>query len=234
MPFDGVEFGREIVKHVQGYVAKSLEPVLLRLKALEEREPVNGKDGRDGRDGTDGSPGEKGEKGDPGEPGKDGRDGTDGRDGAPGEAGKPGERGEKGDPGIDGKDGAAGRDGLPGQPGRDGKDGDPGKDGQDGLGFDDLEFFHDGERSFTLRFMRGERVKEFAFSIPTILDRGVWKQRGYERGDGVTLGGSFFIAQKDTDAKPGDSDDWRLAVKRGRDGRDATDKKSEPATVRLK
>ena len=54
-----------------------------------------------------------------------------------------------------------------------------------------------------------------------MLDAGVWKEgAAYSRGDGVTLGGSFFIAQADTTAKPGKSDDWRLAVKRGTDGRD--------------
>jgi hypothetical protein len=39
-------------------------------------------------------------------------------------------------------------------------------------------------------------------------------------GDAVSHGGSLFIAQGDTNAKPGKSDDWRLAVKRGADGRD--------------
>lgn len=45
----------------------------------------------------------------------------------------------------------------------------------------------------------------------------------YEQGDGVTFAGSFWIAQKDTSSKPGESSDWRLAVKRGQDGRDGRD-----------
>lgn len=99
-----------------------------------------------------------------------------------------------------------------------------GKDGSPGLGFDDLTFEHDGERGIVLRFARGDQVKEFAFSVPTVLDRGVFKEgTPYETGDAVTFGGSLWIAQKDTVAKPdGPDTGWRLAVKKGRDGRDLT------------
>jgi hypothetical protein len=99
-----------------------------------------------------------------------------------------------------------------------------GKDGNPGLGFDDLSFEHDGERGIILRFARGDQVKEFTFSVPTVLDRGVFKEgTPYETGDAVTFGGSLWIAQKDTVAKPdGPDTGWRLAVKKGRDGRDLT------------
>ena len=56
-----------------------------------------------------------------------------------------------------------GRDGQPGLPGRDGA---PGKDGADGLGFGDLRVTYDGERKFTLRFVRGEKVKESSSPSP--------------------------------------------------------------------
>lgn len=48
-----------------------------------------------------------------------------------------------------------------------------------------------------------------------------WVRQGvkYLEGDGVTWGGSFWIAQKDTATKP-DGGEWRLAVKKGRDGKD--------------
>jgi hypothetical protein len=40
----------------------------------------------------------------------------------------------------------------------------------------------------------------------------------------VTLGGSIWVAVKDTSQKPGqDNSDWRLAAKHGRDGRDGKD-----------
>ena len=95
------------------------------------------------------------------------------------------------------------------------------KDGLDGFGFDDLDVVFDGERGITLKFSHGERVKEFPFTLPIVIDRGVFKEgfADYAKGDGVTWGGSFFISQKDQpEGKPGISDDWRLSVKRGRQG----------------
>lgn len=101
------------------------------------------------------------------------------------------------------------------------KDGEDGEDGEDGLGFDDLRVEHDGERSFAFIFERGEQRKEFTFTVPVVLERGVYKSdRTYERGDAVTADGSYWIAQKDAPSgKPGQSPDWRLAVKKGRDGK---------------
>jgi len=96
------------------------------------------------------------------------------------------------------------------------------KNGADGLGFDDLTVEQTGERSFAFRFVQGERVKEFSFELPVVLDRGVYKDgQEYSAGDAVTWAGSVWIAQKDTAAKPDSGDGWRLAVKRGRDGKDA-------------
>lgn len=90
----------------------------------------------------------------------------------------------------------------------------------------------DGGR--TLLWSIGGTVREVKTAI--VLDAGVWKEGStYSQGDGVTLGGSFFIAQINTNEKPGKSDDWRLAVKRGADGRDwRPDEKRVPEVVRLK
>lgn len=97
-----------------------------------------------------------------------------------------------------------------------------GRPGEPGLGFDDLEVIHDGERNLTLRFARGEQVKEFPLTLPIVLDRGVFKDgTEYVKGDAVTWAGSLWIAQKDTNTKPDSGEGWRLAVKRGRDGKDA-------------
>lgn len=116
-----------------------------------------------------------------------------------------------------------------------GKDGEPGKDGQDGVGFDDLSASYDGEKTITIRFSKGDRVKEFDFAMPVVIDRGVFKDGSeYKAGDGVTWGGSFWIAQKDTGAKPDTGSDWRLSVKRGRDGKDGIMKDAQPnAPVRV-
>jgi integrin beta 3 len=127
-------------------------------------------------------------------------------------------------PGLDGAHGKDGRDGLPGLPGRDGKDGAPGARGEDGFGFDEFEAEYDGERAFKFIFIRGERRKEFAFNFPVPIERGVYEGgRLYQRGDIVSFGGSFWIAQRDTKAYPETNKDWRLAVKRGRDGKDGKD-----------
>lgn len=58
---------------------------------------------------------------------------------------------------------------------------------------------------------------------PILRDAGVFNQsQTYSRGDGVTFGGSFWICQEDgVTSKPGVGKLWRLAVKRGRDGKDA-------------
>lgn len=202
---------------------------------LAANPPAAGKDGRDGIDGKDGEPGAAGNDGAPGEKGADGKDGIDGA------------------PGLDGKDGV----GLAGAfqnkdghliltltngatadvgliAGKDGRDGAPGKDGADALGFDDLAVEHDGERGFAFKMQRGEQVKEFAFTVPMVIDRGVWnegREGGYAKGDGVTWAGSFWISQKDENGdKPDGGNGWRLAVKRGRDGRNGEAKTSAPKT----
>ena len=169
-------------------------------------------------------------------PGPPGETGPEGRPGAKGEAGEKGEKGERGEAGAMGPAGKEGERGAKGEPGRPAAD----------LGF--LQNYvieqvgraiktasvttPDGGR--TLRWTIGDIVHEIKTAI--VLDAGVWKEgASYAAGDGVTLGGSFFIAQRDTTAKPGKSDDWRLAVKRGNDGKDyrAEEKRSlEP--VRFK
>jgi hypothetical protein len=79
-------------------------------------------------------------------------------------------------------------------------------------------------------------VKEFPIVLPIVVDRGVFKPgTTYEKGDGITWGGSFWIAQRSTEAKPEVDDSWRLSVKRGRDGKDGANGKDfqPPSTVKL-
>jgi hypothetical protein len=214
---------------------------------IDGKDGTLGKDGRDGIDGKDGAPGERGSDGKDGANGKDGIDGKDGAPGSNGRDGVDGKDGAPGRDGIDGKSITV-DDVLPhfhqafdkwaldferraqdihtrllstfDKP-KDGQDGVDGKDGADGLGFDDLRVEHDGERAFTFIHERGERRKEFTFKLPVVLERGVYKaDRTYDRGDAVTCDGSYWIAQKDAPSgKPGQSPDWRLAVKKGRDGK---------------
>ena len=165
-----------------------------------------------------------------------GKDGINGKDGPQGERG---ERGEKGERGADGHSVTAEdfrhlfeaesakwfleyerrtNDAIKGHlatiptP----------KDGADGFGFDDFDIGYDGERGFTFKFQHGDRLLERTFTIPLIIDRGVFKRGStYQLGDGVTHGGSYWIARNDSADAPGENNSsWRLAVKRGRDGKD--------------
>lgn len=189
---------------------------------LAENPPASGKDGTNGLDGKDGSPGQDGKNG---MPGLDGKDGSDGQNG------------------LDGKDGVGLADAIIDRRGvlvltmtdgrtkeldvvigKDGADGRPGKDGapgRDGFGFDALDLAED-EKGVVLRFSQGDVVKDFA--LPVVFDRGVFKEDGsYRKGNGVTWGGSYWIAQKDDPGKPDTPDSgWRLAVKKGQNGKDLT------------
>jgi hypothetical protein len=156
--------------------------------------------------------------------------------GPPGETGPEGKRGLQGEKGEKGERGEAGKEGRPGPAGEDGKDGAPGQKGEPGRNAADLSYLQDYAteqvvRAFktatmttpdggrTLHWKIGDAVHEIKTAV--VLDAGVWKEdASYVPGDAVTMGGSLFIAQAETTAKPGKSDEWRLAVKRGTDGRD--------------
>lgn len=141
--------------------------------------------------------------------------------------------------GTDGKDGIGLADALIDKDGRlvltmtDGRTkelgvvvGSDGEDGENGETFalDDFDIIPlDDGRSFKFCFTRGEVMHSFEFSFPVVLDRGVWSEKSeYAAGDAVSWGGSLWIAQKDAPGKPETADSgWRLAVKKGRDGKDA-------------
>ena len=114
--------------------------------------------------------------------------------------------------------------GAKGDPGPAGPKGADGKDGAPGLGFDDLDLVFDETRGYLLRCQRGTQLKEWTLPFP--FDAGVWQAgRVYPKGAGTTVKGAWWIAQTDTSGRPGDSRDWRLAVKGGRDGKDGKDGK---------
>lgn len=157
--------------------------------------------------------------------GKDGRDGTDGKDGANGNNGvglagalidRAGHLRVRMSDGTDHDLGPV--------VGKDGQNGAAGKDGRDGMGPEDIgvELMDDG-RTVRLAFSKGEYEYTFQIPFPVVLDRGVFTEgKAYETGDAVTWGGSLWIAQRDTSSKPDGADSgWRLAVKRGRDGKSA-------------
>lgn len=89
----------------------------------------------------------------------------------------------------------------------------------------DIAIEHDGERGFTIKTGGG---KASQFKLPALIDRGVWRGDGsYERGDCVTADGSLWIAREDNpNHEPGKGPQWRLAVTKGKNGRDAKNLRS--------
>jgi len=120
--------------------------------------------------------------------------------------------------------GPAGRDGI------DGKDGLAGANGRDGLSAEDMSVVTPDEgRTFVFTLQRGgEVISQNVVTTGLPIDRGVWKEGAYAKGDGVSLGGEYWIARRDTKLKPiyAANSDWRLAVKKGRDGKDGHDGKA--------
>lgn len=99
-----------------------------------------------------------------------------------------------------------------------------GEDGEAGKTFtlDDFDIEQTDERVLTFKFLRGDTMHSFEFEFPIAIYRGVWIEQEYQRGDMVTWAGSVWHADKATSAKPDTPDSgWKLAVKRGRDGKDA-------------
>ena len=204
---------------VKKYIDAELGTLTARLVELEAR-PI-GLEGPSGPPGNPGAVGEPGPQGLPGPPGERGQQGPDGERGPAGAQGQPGDRGEPGRDGRDAADLTLLRSYIVEQ-----------------VAAEIAEIFKaasftsaDGGR--TLNAALGGTSHEIKTRIP--LDAGVWTEREYAAGDGVTHGGSFFIAQADTTEKPGKSDLWRLAVKRGADGRDyRPEDKRAPEPVRFK
>lgn len=207
----------------------------------EKGEPgLRGERGADGDRGPQGEKGERGEPGPQGPAGEPGPQGAAGRDGVDGKDGAPGPRGEQGPAGKDvtvdqvwplleaahakwaldferraQEQLQAAIAAVP-RP----------KDGIDGLSIEDLDVQHDGDGNVTFTFARGDVKKSFSIRLPRFKDCGVFRDDvKYREGDGVSFGGSLWLAQRDDpEDKPGSGNGhWRLAVKKGRDGRDAGD-----------
>ena len=107
-------------------------------------------------------------------------------------------------------------------------------DGEDGLGFDDLEVVqHDDFRTLTLRFVQGDKIKSYDAHFPVVIYRGIFREgEKYAVGDSVTYGGSTWIAEREPDGRPGlpgHDHGWRLAIKRGADGKDGKPGEPGPA-----
>lgn len=232
------ELAKQLAEMVKEYVTDAIAPIKDQINAINETikaiPPIEGLKGEVEtlakmieelpmpKDGADGAPGKDGTDG------KDGKDGVDGKDGAPGQDGKNGE---------DGKDALA----LEILPAIDEEKCYPrgvyathkgglwrshektkGMRGWECIvaGIQDLHIDYDGERKCTVSIVHSsgpEITKEMV--LPIVIDRGVFvPEKKYALNDGVTYAGSYWLAVKDEpQGTPGSSDDFRLAVKKGRD-----------------
>jgi HK97 family phage prohead protease len=67
---------------------------------------------------------------------------------------------------------------------------------------------------------RDAKIKSLQEQLSSRTYKGVYDPANtYRKHNMVTLSGSLWIAMCDTGAKPGESEDWQLAVKKGRDAR---------------
>lgn len=218
---------------------------------VDGKDGAPGLQGPQGPQGLPGPAGEKGTAGSAGTPGEVGKEGPRGNRGEKGDAGKDGRDGrdgKDGSNGINGKDGTPGRDafeldilaeideakeyprgtmathrgglwratratsGLAGwvclidAPWK-------------------MEVEQKSPREFVFKtHLASGAVAELPFQVPALIDQGVYKiETTYERGDGVSYAGSWWIAQESTQDRPQSSKAWRLAVKRGQDGKDGKD-----------
>lgn len=165
-------------------------------------------------------------------PGRDGKDGADGKDG------RDGKDGDKGADGVGLAGALIDRDGslvvtltngeVKSLGSVVGKDGANGEDGRDGFSLDHFSAERDEDGTITLKFADQHVSKTFKFNIPVVQYRGYWREgRKCAEGHAITHNGSLWIAKRDTCAEPSakSSDDWHLAVLKGRDGRDGYDGK---------
>lgn len=202
--------------------------------------------GEDGIAGADGKDGADGSNGNDGAPGKDGADGMVGKDGAPG---RDGDAGRDGRDGVPGKDAlqidivesldnerryqrgtfAKHRGGII----RAFRQTDPMTDSLETAGWSVVVdgiaevVIQQAEdmRTFGFAIRRTSGIDEITtFAVPAMIDRGVYREgTQYLRGDSATWDGSIWTAQVDVEAAADRplAPEWRLAVKRGRDGKDA-------------
>lgn len=204
----------KFVTEMQDYIARAVQPLVSRIKALEERQPEKGEPGKDGVDGKSFTI-------------EDAENLLD-------------TKMAQWELSFERRAYAAlekAIDRIP-EP-KNGENGKDGVNGIDGIGFDDLTVDYDGERNVTIKFTKGDKIKEFPIRLPSMIYRGQYEaDKSYEQNDTVTMGGSVWIAQKDSpESRPGTNEgEWKLAVKKGRDVSRYVEKPSErdpSASVKL-
>lgn len=91
------------------------------------------------------------------------------------------------------------------------------------LTLDDFDIVpNEDGRTIEMKFTQGNTTHTFELVFPVPIYRDVWREgEVYQRGDMVSFGGSLWHAQQETKDRPASGETWRLAVRRGRDGKNA-------------
>jgi hypothetical protein len=104
------------------------------------------------------------------------------------------------------------------------RDGERGEKGRDALTLTDFDTqLSENGRVLTLSLENDETSVRHELQLPVMIYRGGYKEGvEYVEGDTVTFGGSLWCAASATTDKPTEGREcWRLAARRGRDGKDA-------------
>lgn len=99
--------------------------------------------------------------------------------------------------------------------------GQDGKDGENGISFETATGEYDSERGFVITLGNGDRRTELV--LPYMVHRGFHRDgMRMAAGQSVTHDGALWIAKRANASRPclENTDDWILAARKGRDGKD--------------
>jgi len=109
-----------------------------------------------------------------------------------------------------------------------------GEDGRDGISFETATGEYDAERGFVIKLGAGERRTELV--LPYMVHRGFWREGlSTKAGQSITHDGALWIAKRDNASKPclENEQDWALAARKGRDGKDGKSVRVPAEPVKL-
>jgi len=98
----------------------------------------------------------------------------------------------------------------------------------DGLHRFEIRQATDNERTLVVECLQASgKMHQLRLQLPVMIYRDIWTEdRSYDRGDVVTYSHSSWHSMTDgNQARPGMTDDWRLMVRQGRNGKDGVNGK---------
>lgn len=109
-----------------------------------------------------------------------------------------------------------------------------GADGRDGISFETATGEYEAERGFVIKLGAGDRRTEMV--LPYMVHRGFYREgMGMKAGQSITHDGALWIAKRDNASKPclENEQDWALAARKGRDGKDGKSVRVPAEPVKL-